>query len=1049
MSTFSANEDDRVGRLAEEFVARYRRGERPSLEEYTSEYPELTDEIRERFPELPRTEGVQPGSDQATGTYHAGAVRDDATSLILSQLGDFRLLRELGRGGMGVVYEAEQVSLDRRVALKVLPPHALRDPKLVHRFRREAQAAARLHHTNIVPVYGVGEESGTHYYVMQYIQGQPLSEVLNELRRLRDSAGGSPATVVHPTSDRPAAAEVAQSLWAGRSAATLAPEDGASGAPGSGASVTDPLPPGAARESATVAASPLVARPAPRGEGLGSSSGSGPLTQSSGARHAARQYARDVARIGVQVAEALDYAAAQGVLHRDVKPSNILLDAQGTAWVTDFGLAKVAGQDDLTGTGDVVGTLRYMAPERFRGQADARSDVYALGLTLYELLALRPAFVASDRASLIERITASESPRLETLAPEVPRDLATVVHKAISREPSERYATAGALAADLNRFLEDRPIAARRPRRRELAWRWCRRNPAVASLLGLVALLLVAGTAISTVAAWRYLRLAAAERAARHEADRRASEAKAVMSFLVNDMLASATPERSMGREVPVREVVAAADAAIGNRFADQPLVEAAVRQVLGTTYRGLGAFDKARAHLERALSLREQHLGSRDRETLTTMGDLGQVLRYQGNMYEGDVAERKRVRAFLERALELQRRALGEDDPLTLTTMHDLADELHDLASSQNQPLHEAMALHERVLEARRRVLGPEHPETLQSMNDLADVERDWGARDGDPVRLGRARALYQQVLELDCRVLGPDHPKTLTVMNDYATLLYRLGTADERRRAESLFRESLERNQRVRPNHPATWRTMADLGVLLSAQGRSEPARALLAGAMDGLRSSLRPGHPLMLTLLYRLAMDYRDRGELDKAEPLLVQALAGFRRTRGPEHREALIVTNDLAMLYDRLGRYGKAEPLLREVLKDRRRALPPGHPELAAALVMLGKALLGAGRAQEAEPPLREALEIRRKALPKGHWLTANTESLLGGCLSAQGRYAEAEPLLLGSYPAFASTQGVPPQRAREALDRIVALYQAWGKPEKAAQWRAQRPSSAGK
>jgi tetratricopeptide (TPR) repeat protein len=200
-----------------------------------------------------------------------------------------------------------------------------------------------------------------------------------------------------------------------------------------------------------------------------------------------------VSHVGAQVADALEYAAAQGVLHRDVKPSNLLLDLRGTVWLTDFGLAKASGAEDLTRTGDVVGTLRYMAPERFEGRADVRSDVYALGLTLYEMLALRPAFDAAGQAELMHQMTVSEPPRLERLDPPPPRDLVTVVHKAIARDPGDRYQTAGALADDLRRFLDDRSILARRVRLPEQAWRWCRRNPTMAGLLAaLLALLLLA-----------------------------------------------------------------------------------------------------------------------------------------------------------------------------------------------------------------------------------------------------------------------------------------------------------------------------------------------------------------------------------------------------------------------------------------------------------------------------------------------------------------------------------------------------------------------------
>ena len=211
-----------------------------------------------------------------------------------------------------------------------------------------------------------------------------------------------------------------------------------------------------------------------------------------------RAYWQGVARVGLQVAEALAYAHGQRILHRDIKPSNLLLDARGNVWVADFGLAKTSDSEDLTHTGDVVGTLRYLAPERLRGQSDPRGDVYSLGLTLYELLTLRPAFDASDRERLIQQVTQGEPPRPRQLEPGVPRDLETIVLKAIAREPGHRYATAAALAEDLQRYLEDRPIRARR-----ISWagrllRWGRRNKAVAVLLVSVVVTLAVGFAVST-----------------------------------------------------------------------------------------------------------------------------------------------------------------------------------------------------------------------------------------------------------------------------------------------------------------------------------------------------------------------------------------------------------------------------------------------------------------------------------------------------------------------------------------------------------------------
>jgi serine/threonine protein kinase/tetratricopeptide (TPR) repeat protein len=468
---------DLLGQVTDELMERIRRGERPALTDYVGRYAELADEIGELFSALVLMEDVRPGPPAVA----VGPQPARAGDVPFRQLGEYRLVREIGRGGMGVVYEAEQASLGRRVALKVLPPEAVRDPRYLQRFQREARAAARLHHTHIVPVFGVGEDNGTHYYVMQYIQGRPLDEVLAELRRLQaDAASGEsllkdrsaagpgaqsgqePAAAAGPSSS----AEVARSLWEGRFRA-------ASQADPAGGIDYD------VKTRLEDAAGPL-APPTP----IPASSVSGPSNPSRPLSDPHRPYAKSVAHVGVQVAEALDYAAQQGVLHRDIKPSNLLLDVWGNVWLTDFGLAKATGTPDLTRTGDLLGTLRYMAPERFQGHADVRSDVYALGLTLYEALALRPAFQEAVQMQLMQQITAAAPPRLEQLTAQLPRDLVTVVHKAMAKDPSDRYQTAGALAEDLHRFLEDRPIAARRLGVLEQAWRWARRNPTGAALLG-------------------------------------------------------------------------------------------------------------------------------------------------------------------------------------------------------------------------------------------------------------------------------------------------------------------------------------------------------------------------------------------------------------------------------------------------------------------------------------------------------------------------------------------------------------------------------------
>ena len=367
---------DPVEELVDEFLKRYRRGERPTLTEYTTQHPELAERIRAVFPALLVVEELGSRGGPASEPEAAGA---GTATPMPQRLGDYLLLRPIGSGGMGTVYEAIQESLGRHVALKTLPFHHLGDTTRLERFRREARAAARLHHTHIVPVFGVGEHEGLHYYTMQFIRGHGLDTVLQEVKRLRQVPSASAAA------EAPAGQQLSTVLALGLDTGRLPVDE--MGREGSTAHRCSPPHPGT---SPVAAATTSLSSP------------SGERSELSDQPEA--QYLRSVARIGVQVAEALEYAHRQGILHRDIKPSNLLLDAQGQVWVTDFGLAKAQDSDELTRTGDIVGTLRYMAPERFDGWSDPRSDVYALGATLYELLTLRPAFDESDRVKLIDRV---------------------------------------------------------------------------------------------------------------------------------------------------------------------------------------------------------------------------------------------------------------------------------------------------------------------------------------------------------------------------------------------------------------------------------------------------------------------------------------------------------------------------------------------------------------------------------------------------------------------------------------------------------------------
>jgi serine/threonine protein kinase/WD40 repeat protein/Flp pilus assembly protein TadD len=477
--------DDGLGAVMESFLARFRRGERPSLTELAVLQPDLAAQIQELVPALVELEqlAVLTGS-AGPASARASFVVDDGPCP--ERLGDYRILGLIGQGGMGVVYEAEHESLKCRVALKVVRSPFRADPKYLQRFHSEARLAAGLHHSNIVSVFDYGEQDGVCYYAMQFIAGQPLDKILAEVRALRS---GSLAKAPRNRSDAPA-------------------------------------PPPADVSTELIAQDPYVqvmaALPDP-----GSSVTPRPfLDPSSLAASAYVRYHREVARIGAQVADALEHAHRRGVLHRDIKPANLLLDALGNVWVTDFGLAKAAEAEALTQSRDLVGTLRYMAPERFRGTSDRASDIYALGATLYEFLTLRPAFAGTDHVRLMASIcdTPPVSPR--TLDPRVPRDLETIVLKALAKDPKDRFPSAGELASELRRFLEGRPIRSRPVSFPERFWRWCKRDPWLAGANVTAAALTLALAVGATIAAFVYRNQAGSLRIERGRADLAARDAR-------------------------------------------------------------------------------------------------------------------------------------------------------------------------------------------------------------------------------------------------------------------------------------------------------------------------------------------------------------------------------------------------------------------------------------------------------------------------------------------------------------------------------------------
>jgi serine/threonine protein kinase len=445
----SAAREEHLQAVLLDYIEAVEAGRAPDRQELLAAHPDLRAELEaffaghdevERLAAPLRARHAGAGELPTEKTEHVSGASSRQAGL--GELGDFRLLREIGRGGMGVVYEAEQISLRRRVALKVLPFAAAIDPRRLLRFKNEALAAAQLRHESIVSVHAVGSERGVHYYAMQYIEGQSLAALIAELRR-------------------PAAEGDRVTRWQGEKVKE------------------EPAP------SATLSPCHPVT-----------------LSLSRDRSRNPRTYFEWVARVGRQAAEALEHAHQAGVVHRDVKPDNLLLDARGELWVTDFGLAQVTGESGLTMTGELLGTLRYASPEQALGRhgvVDHRSDVYSLGATLYELLTLRPVFDGRDRNELLRQIADDEPVPPRSLVPGVALELQTIVLKALRKESADRYPSAHELADDLGRFLNNQPIRARPPSLADHLRRWARRHPGMIAACAVVLLLLTAGSLLSAV----------------------------------------------------------------------------------------------------------------------------------------------------------------------------------------------------------------------------------------------------------------------------------------------------------------------------------------------------------------------------------------------------------------------------------------------------------------------------------------------------------------------------------------------------------------------
>ncbi|MBX6315760.1 MAG: serine/threonine protein kinase, partial [Isosphaeraceae bacterium] len=639
-------------------------------------------------------------------------------------------------------YEAIQESLGRRVALKAIPHPDLLDAKRLHRFRREAQAAAQLHHTNIVPVFGAGEHDGLPYYVMQYIRGSGLDLLLETWRR----------------GQRPRAEE----RW------------------------------------------------------------------------------RFVAHVGIQAAEALQYAHEQGILHRDIKPANLLIDEHQVVWITDFGLAKLSGREDLTATGDVIGTLRYLAPEALRGETDHRSDVYSLGLTLYELLTLTPPFGTLSPSELLRHVAEEQPTRPRQLDPAIPRDLETIILKAIARDLDRRYPTAGELADDLKCFLEDRPIRARRATRMEQLWRWSHRNRMTAALMATAAGSLLLAAIVGWVGYASTIRALEGESKRRSEAEiatRRAEENVALSLAAFEDLF----------------DKLAAHDSSLPPPTSPPPHPAPSHRPPREPHRPFPSAIPKNEAAVLQSVLAFYDRFAERNATNPKLQGEAARAYRKVGALYQ----------------------RLGCD--LEMETAFARAAEKFEGLAAQ----------------------FPSVPEYRFELAETYALDNPWSA---DPTSLGRIEQRLRRALAL-VQQLSAESPDNLEytaaqvrVQTKLGVALKRLQRADE---AEACYRWAIALEETLAARLPVPHAARIDLATLretlatsLRERSRHDEARAILNAAATDLQSLAmdKPIHPGFARTIAEhfatLAEAFEDLGAMRRAEEMVAWAIKF--RPRPPRNR-----------------------------------------------------------------------------------------------------------------------------------------------------------------
>jgi serine/threonine protein kinase len=839
--------------LLEHYLEDLEEGRSPDIEALLAAHPEQAASLRAYLASI-------------NFLYQAGGHRteQEATAAGTARtLGDYRMLREVGRGGMGVVYEAEQISLGRRVALKVLPFAAVLDQRQLARFKNEAQAAAQLHHPNIVPVFSVGCERGVHFYAMQYIEGQSLEQMVRELRQ-RQRFG--------------------QSLRLG----TDLPSTLAGAMP-----AADPL------QSQEELLSTCTTR-------------CGRSTQRQYMHHATRrschgrEHFETVARLGIQAAEALEHAHALGIVHRDIKPSNLMLDETCKLWITDFGLARFQTDAGLTVSGELVGTVRYMSPEQLRckpGLVDQRTDIYSLGATLYELATLRAAFPTDNPQELMRQIANCEPPAPRRIDRATPRDLETIILKAMSKLRDDRYTTAAELAADLRRFLDGQPALARRPTRLERACRWAQRHTRLVAVSTTMALLLLGSLSVGMLLLSR-------------QKDR---TEQALWTASENFNRAEANLQQA-------RQVVDLFCTRVAGQLADAPGFQPLRRELL----------NEALSYYQ---SFIDQAAGD-----ATVQAELARAFFRVGEINEQLSEEAKALEAYREAENRFTQLAAGSHSPAVEADLA-LCDNNIGLLLSRQGKFEASRAAFTQAIDRQQRLMQA-HPSLGRVRGELATSYNNLGLLLSQSGHAERAREWYERAITLQQALVG-QNPQAIQPRSDLAATYNNLGylySTSDVDRAREIYQRAAALQRQLVAESGTSPRFKSDLALTLNNVGALES----LAGASDAAAAS------------YQSAAQLQE--ELAQSSPLA----SGYRRDLAVTHNNLGFLHHRLRRYDEALAAFERGRTILAQLVSDHPR-VTSYRSSLGGVHNNIGMVHEACGQSAEAIEAYRRAANQQQAAL----------------------------------------------------------------------------------